>query len=77
VLSGTHAAGKIQLSTWAHVVIAGKASSLGFTSHSRISPHPCIGTNLEFPDDPYDSLEVCHPSRFMLTPRPCLSCVVP
>jgi hypothetical protein len=38
VLSGTHAASGRHVSTWAHAVIAGKASSLGVPSHSCCSP---------------------------------------
>jgi hypothetical protein len=64
VRSGMHAAAGRQVSTWVHAVIAGKASLLGGSLPIQgCSPSLRRGTSLESPHDPYDSLEVCHPSQ--------------
>jgi hypothetical protein len=50
VLSGTHVASGRHVSTWAHAVYSWEIQLVGGSScHSH---------------DPYDSLEVCHPSGF-------------
>jgi hypothetical protein len=47
MLSGAHAASGRHVSTWAHAVLGGKVSSLGFPRDGGKTPHACTQADRE------------------------------
>jgi hypothetical protein len=47
MLSGAHAASGRHVSTWAHAILGGKVSSLGFPPDGGQTPHACMQTDIE------------------------------